>query len=235
MRNVVLGIVVALAAAGCTASDVGPQGSAQPGLQVTATASPYVRVTAGQVSGLVPEGWQAIVYNPDAPREGFFASPHPQQWGSIDGRSTGIAASWVDATKVGVPSDMYYMAANGPFLARLAASGRCTTDRRDVFANHVPSFADGDEGSPGDYIAWVDGTCQPARAPQMRWSYFIAAPGFGPTTTIGIPGSGLYVAVAVTKDNARAATRLTRLLGHVRFGEAAIADFVRAARAPVSV
>jgi hypothetical protein len=234
VRNVVLGIVVALAAAGCTASDAA-QGSAQPGLQVRATASPYVRVTAGQVSGLVPEGWQATGYNPGAPRKGFFASPHPQRWASIDGRSTGIAASWVDATEVGVPSDMYYMAANGPFLARLAASGRCTTEQRNVVANHVPSFADGDEGSPGDYIAQVDGTCRPARAPEMRWSYFIAAPGFGPTTTIGIPGSGLYVAVAVTRDNARASTRLTRLLGHVRFGQAAIADFVRAARAPVSV
>jgi len=54
VRNVVLGIVVALAAAGCTASDVA-QGSAEPGLQATPTASPYMRVTAGQVSGLVPD------------------------------------------------------------------------------------------------------------------------------------------------------------------------------------
>jgi hypothetical protein len=235
MRRAVLGIVALLAAAGCTASDVAPGALGEPGLQVRPTESPYVRVTAGQVSGLVPEGWQPIVYSAAAPREGFFASPHPQRWGSIDGRSTGIAASWVDATEVGLPSDMYYMAAAGPLLARLAASGRCTTEHRVIVADHVPSFADGEADSPGDFIAQLEGTCRPARAPQMRWSYFIAAPGFGPTTTIGIPGSGLYVAVAVTRDSAQASSRLTRLLRHVRFGEAAIADFVRAARRPVPV
>ena len=235
MRNVVLGIVMTLTAAGCTASDVAFEDRAGSDLQASATGSPYVRVTAGEVSGLVPQTWQATVYNPGTPREGFFASPHPQRWPAIDGRSTGIEASWVDATKVGVPSDMYYLAAHGPLLSRLAASGWCTTEQRDVFANHVPSYVDGDAGSPGDYIARVDGTCRPARAPRMRWSYFIAAPGFGPATAIGIPGSGLYVAVAVTRDNARATTRLTRLLGHVRFGEAAIGDFLRAARGPVAV
>ena len=38
--------------------------------------------------------------------------------------------------------------------------------------------------------------CRADGQPATRWSYFIAAPGFGPAGSVGIAGSGLYVVVA---------------------------------------
>ena len=235
MQKAILGLVVMFAAVSCTGVGARTPDATYPRLMVEPTGSPFLRVTSGSVTGLVPHSWHAVPLDGVDFHEGFIASPRSEGWPEIHPSATGIAATWVDATKVGVPSDMYYLAAHGPILSILAASGDCRTEQRDVFANHVPSFVDGDEGSPGDYIARADGTCGTAESPRMRWSYLIAAPGFGPTTTIGIPGSGLYVVVAVTRDNAGAASRLTRLLGHVRFGQAAIGDFVRAARGPLPV
>ena len=64
----------------------------------------------------------------------------------------------------------------------------------------------------------------------MRWSFYVAAPGYGPARELGIPSSGLYVAAAVTRDSPRASDRLAQLLRHVRFGDAGFGDFIRAAR-----
>ena len=47
-------------------------------------------------------------------RGGFVASPRHGPWADIDGSAVGMSAMWVDATRVGVPSDFYYLAANGP-------------------------------------------------------------------------------------------------------------------------
>lgn len=230
MRTVLLGIVVSLAAVGCTG--VGdPSAPAAAGvIQIHPTDSPFVRVTSGAVSGLVPQGWTATAVDPAAMREGFLASPDPGEWRGANGPVTGMAATWVDATQVGVPSDFYYLAATGPLLSELVASPGCRPWRQQIAANHAPAFATGRGSSPGDYVARGEGVCRPDGRPHVRWSYFVAAPGFGPTRTIGIPGSGLYVVVAVTRQTPGANRRLSHLLGHVRFGDAGIGDFMRSAR-----
>jgi hypothetical protein len=139
----------------------------------------------------------------------------------------GIAATWIDATAVGVASDYYYLAASGPVISRLVGSPGCQALTQEVFADHVPAFLDGDFGSPGDFVARGTGICATPHH-RTRWSYFVAAPGFGPATRLGIPGSGLYLVAAVTVAAPGARARLDHLLDHVRFGDARIGDFVRA-------
>ncbi len=228
MRRAILGIVVTLAGAGCTASAVDPGGATAPAIQVNGSPSPFTEVTAGAVRALVPEGWDAVADSSDG-REGFFASPRPHAWGRMDGSTEGIAATWVDATQVGVPSDFYYLAATGPILSRLLDSPTCTADSQQVLLDNLPSFASGKRTSPGDYMARGEGTCRDRGHP-MRWAYFVAAPGFGPVRRIGIPRSGLYVVVAVLHDGRTAQHVLQRLIDQTRFGDAGISDFVHAAR-----
>jgi hypothetical protein len=230
LRKAVLGIVVSLAAAGCASVDAATRAPRPAGIEVTSTEAPYVLITAGPVSGLVPEGWSAVAAERADPRLGFVASPRASGWHSIDGGSAGVAATWVDAAEVGVPTDVYYLAASGPLLSSLVSSPGCRAEREVVVVNNVPSFVDGVPTSPGDYVVRAEGVCAQPDGTSMRWSYFIAAPGYGPAKWVGIPGSGLYVAVAVTRDTPRADERLSQLLGSVRFGDAKIRDLMRAAR-----
>jgi hypothetical protein len=231
VRGTVLGFVVWLAAAGCTALGTpAPADDQGPAFLVEATQQPLVRVTAGPVTGLVPEGWTAIPFEGTDPREGFLASPQPGHWHWTDGAVPGFAATWVDATAIGVPSDMYYLAATGPVLSNLVTAPSCRVVRRSVIADHVPALADGAPNSPGDFMIRAHGVCRPQGEPMTRWSYFVAAPGYGPAMGVGIPGSGLYVAVAVTRDSPKATERLTRLLASVRFGDASLSNLVRVAR-----
>ena len=231
MRRPLLGIVVWLAAAGCsTLQTPSPAQIGAPAFLVEATQQPFVRVTAGSVMGLVPERWTAVPLTGDGPSQGFLASPDPMRWRTIDGAMPGFAASYVDATEVGVPSDMYYLAAKGPLLSGLVSSPGCETVRRTIVADHVPALADGREDSPGDFVARAEGVCHPRGEARTRWSYFIAAPGYGPAMELGIPGSGLYVAVAVTRDRPNASDRLAHLLSHVRFGDASVSNFLRITR-----
>lgn len=232
MRGAILGIVVALAGAACTASSPGRDPSLATAIQVVSTPSPYSEVTAGPVSALVPDGWEPVVASGGA-REGFFASPRPNAWARMDGATEGIAATWVDATEIGVPSDFYYIAATGPLFSRLLDSPDCRADSKRVFLDNVPSYVSGAEGSPGDYMARGEGTCE-TRGRSTRWAYFVAAPGFGPVRRVGIPKSGLYVVVAVLRDGHRAGRILQRLIDRTRFGDAAVRDLVRMARRPVS-
>ena len=51
----------------------------------------------------------------------------------------GLLATRVDATQVGAPSDLYYLAAKGPMMARIRANHRCTVMRKTVYANHDPT------------------------------------------------------------------------------------------------
>jgi hypothetical protein len=223
--------VVWLAAAGCTALETsGTVAIAEPPFLVEPTQQPYVRVTAGPVTGLVPETWTAVPYDDAGPREGFIASPDPRRWRSVDGARPGFAASWVDATRVGVPRDLYYLAATGPLMSNLVAAPGCRTIQRTIVTDHVPAMADGREGSPGDFVARAHGVCRRSGDMGTRWSYFVAAPGFGPAMRVGIPGSGLYVAVAVTRDTPNATARLDHLLSHVRFGDTSVSTFVRVSR-----
>ena len=234
MRNGFLGLVVAsLAATSCGISGTPASDQAQPLLVVQPTDSPYVQVTAGSVSGLVPSGWHAEPIGLGEPSEGFMASPRPVAWRGAGGAPApvvaGIAATWVDSTEIGVPSDFYYLGAR-PMTAHLLRSEDCRLRRDHVLVDREPAFAQGAPGSPGDFAARGEGVCVHRGTPSTRWSYFIAAPGYGPAKEVGIPGSGLYMVVAVTRDSPRADARLGRMLSSVRFGDDNISDFVRALR-----
>ena len=176
--------------AGCTGQPSGA--SALPGtdvIHVQRSPSPFSEVTAGPVQAMVPDGWQPIPTSGGA-REGFFASPSPDAWSRMDGTTEGIAATWIDATVVGVPSDFYYLAATGPLFSRLVHSRDCRAESSHVLLDNVPTFASGVVGSPGDYMAEGEGTCT-VRGHVTRWAYFVAAPGFGPVRQLGIARSRL--------------------------------------------
>lgn len=232
MRGAILSVVVALAGAACTVSVPDREPSLTGAIRVVGTPSPYSEVTAGPVSALVPDGWQPVAASSGA-REGFFASPRPNAWTRMDGTTEGIAATWVDATEIGLPSDFYYIAATGPLLSRLLDSPDCKAESKRVFLDNVPSYASGAEGSPGDYMARGEGTCD-IGGQATRWAYFVAAPGFGPVRRVGIAKSGLYVVVAVLQDGHRAGRTLQLLIDQTRFGGAAVRDLVRVARRRVS-
>ena len=216
--------LLALFTAGCTGAVAGPPADPPAPFQVEPTDSPFARVTAGPVTGLIPAGWQAVPLQTGS-RSGFTAAPLAV--GPEAGAEARITATWIDATRVGVPSDFYYLAASGPALGGLLDHPSCTAHRTIVFADHSPAYLAGGHDSPGDFIARGHGTCAgPDRV--SRWSFFVAAPGYGPARTLGIPSSGLYVVTAVTTDGPRARATLGHLLGGVRFGGARVGDFVRA-------
>jgi hypothetical protein len=231
LRRAILGIVVTLVSVGCSHAT----GSADPGplvdaISIRTSPSPYSEVTAGPVRALVPDGWRAEPAGPRVgARGGFVASPEPEAWRRMDGSITGMAATWVDATRVGVPSDFYYLAASGPLLSRLTHSNDCSADRTQILADNRPAFAHGAVGSPGDYVARAEGTCH-VRGRPTRWAYFVAAPGFGPVHQLGIPSSGLYVVVAVMPDSAQAASQLRQLIAHTSFAGASVGELMAAAR-----
>ena len=220
--------MLALVATGCDDPGVPTALATQP-LTVRGAPSPFARVTAGEVRALIPDDWQAVSTSPDL-HEGFFASPEPAAWPRMDGSVAGISATWVDATRVGVPSDLYYMIATGPALGRLTHSPGCRARSPRVFVDHRPAYLTGTE-SAGDYIAHGTGTCL-VRGVPTRWAYFVAAPGFGPAREVGIPASGLYVVVAVLPDSRRASIMLHRLLEGTTFGGAGVRDFIAAASDP---
>lgn len=231
MRRSTLGFVVWLAATSCTVVETptsAPEGPIE--ALVLAAEQPFVRVTAGPVSGLVPQTWTAVPLAAEGVSEGFLASPHPARWRTIGGVTPGVSATWVDATRIGLPSDMYYLAATGPLLSHLVSGPGCRALHRDVVVDHAPALMDGEPGSPGDFVARAEGVCRSRGERHTRWSYFIAAPGFGPAMKVGIPGSGLYVVVAVTRDGPNASDRLSHMLSEVRFGETSVSNFVRVYR-----
>jgi hypothetical protein len=197
-------------------------------IHIQRSPSPFSEVTAGPVRALIPDGWQPMPTSGGA-REGFFASPSPEAWSRMDGTTEGIAATWVDATLVGVPSDFYYLAATGPLFSQLLHSPDCRAESSRVLIDNVPTFASGVAGSPGDYMAEGEGTCK-ARGQVTRWAYFVAAPGFGPVRQMGIAQSGLYVVVAVLRDGSKAGSTLQHLIGQTRFGDTPIRDFVQSVR-----
>ena len=227
LRRAILGVVVALVGTGCAGvPSIGDPGGAAVTLQIRPSASPFSQVTAGSVRALVPDGWRAAPT--EGARAGFVASPNPEAWRHMDGSITGMAATWIDATEVGIPSDFYYLAATGPLLSGLTRSEGCRAESQQVFLDNAPAFAAGNAGSAGDYMARGEGTCHVSGRP-TRWAYFVAAPGFGPVHAVGIPQSGLYVVVAVMHDSQRAPALLDRLISHTSFGGAMVSDFVVAA------
>lgn len=222
MRSLAVALL-ALLTAGCSGITAGPRAATPDPLRVEPTGSPFVLVTAGPVSGLVPDGWSIAPINAES-RSGFVAGPSA---GTGRRLPLGLAAAWVDATRVGVPSDFYYLAATGPALRPLGAHPSCIAHRTAVYVDHSPAFLTGTVDSPGDFVARVHGTCD-TRDEATRWSSFVAAPGFGPARQLGIPSSGLYVVTAMTPAGPGAAASLAALMAGVRFGDAQMGDFVRA-------
>ena len=225
LRRVLLGLVLALTAASC--GDVGaPTALVSRPLTIQRSPSPFSQVTAGEVTAMIPDDWLAVASGEDV-HEGFFASPEPNAWSRMDGSVAGISATWIDATRVGVPSDLYYMVATGPALGQLTHSPGCRAISQRVIADHRPTYLSGTT-SVGDYIAQGKGRCT-VRGVPTRWAYFVAAPGFGPAREVGIPASGLYVVVAVLPDSHRAPDMLRTLLQGTTFGGAGVHDFIAAA------
>jgi hypothetical protein len=227
--------VIALVAAACRDATLLSMPSTGTDLRIMRSPSPFDEVTAGQIRALIPDSWhpQLTTASTDA-EQGFIASPHPRDWASSPAPVEGMAAMWVDGTRVGVPSDYYYLAASGPALDLLTDSSRCAATSHTVFVDHRPSFADGTPGSPGDYVARGQGVCS-IGARSTRWAYFVAAPGYGPVRSVGIPSSGLYVVVAVLRDSPRASALLDKLLQRTAFGGTTVADLIAAAQGRVSV
>lgn len=141
-----------------------------------------------------------------------------------------MSATWVDATRVGMPSDFYYLAATGPLLSGLTHSHRCEAEPRQVVVDRRPTFS-ATTSTPGDFVARGEGTCTVGGV-STRWAYFVAAPGYGPVREVGIPASGLYVVVAVTPEDDRAASLLNRLIGSTSFGGSSVRDLLVAAGRP---
>src|SRR3990170_5275175 len=229
-RRTLVSIALLLAAASCreVASREASVSGSGPGLQLRRSPSPFTEVTAGSVSALIPDRWEAVpVVDPS--QEGFLASPRPSAWGRMDGSAEGITAVWVDATRVGVPSDYYYLAANGPALGGLMGSARCRSLHERVIVDHRPGFLSGRRSSPGDFVARGSGICR-LHGTWMRWEYFVAAPGYGPLRRVGIPSSGLYVIVALLDLRREPRGVLNRLIGAARFPAPGVTAFVPPAR-----
>jgi hypothetical protein len=230
----VLGVcVVALVAAGCRGAVMPTPPPAAPELLITESPSPYRQVTTGTVTAVLPDAWSPELVAPlDDPKQGLLAGPRPDTWGGDRPPAEGFAAMWIDGTRVGVPSDYYYLAATRTALDMITGSKECSATRQRVIVDHRPAFADGEPDSPGDYVATGRGACTVGRQP-TRWAYFVAAPGYGPVREIGIPSSGMYLVVVVMPDSPRVLQKLARMLERTRFGEASVADLIEAAR-PVS-
>jgi hypothetical protein len=227
VRKLLLGMVAVVVASACAPASSQPSPPTE--LMLSASPTPFTLVTAGEVRGAVPDDWHATLADPELGiRGGFVASPRIGGWPDVDGSAVGMSATWVDATRVGVPSDFYYLAANGPLLSRLTTSANCREQTHEVYLDRRPTF-DPRRHSPGHFMAEGAGVCRRgSRA--TRYAYFVAAPGFGPVHEMGIPSSGLYVVVAVVPAERGARHLLQQLMGRTRFGDDRIRDFVEVAR-----
>lgn len=215
-RYPILIALVVLVATGTTAGPV---------FTPPAEALPVREISTGRISALVPTKWEfRPMPSASSASEGIQASGNLMRFGSLERREIGLEAYWVDAAKVGVPSDYYYLAAEGPAMTRLPGGRTCSAERHEVLANRRPIF-DRQRHSPGDYVATAGGTCY-ARGRMMRWASFVAAPGFGPVGRLGIPESGLYFALVMIPDGPRANQRAERLLSTVSFGGTSVQRFL---------
>lgn len=210
------------------APSLAPDSAAGPALSKQPLAEPFATVETGAVQALVPRRWEASSIDADGSlREGLVASPDPRGWAHMDGSVPGLEVAWVDVTRVGIPTDLYYLAASGPAIPGLSSSQGCHRQHHHVLLDHRP-FA-GDPFSPGDYVERGSGTCH-HRGRATQWAYFVAAPGFGPLRQMGIPTSGLYLALAVVPQSPTAEKRLQTLIRSAQYGGASVGDLMRAAR-----
>jgi hypothetical protein len=232
MKRIVACVAVAVVAAGCRVEAAPPTTPIDDGgllVRPLPAPSPFSQVTAGPVQALVPFEWESRRLGGEDLSEGFVASPRLDEWMRMDGSVQGMAAVWLDGTRGGVPSDYYYLAATGPMLHGLTQREGCRAFTK-VVVDHRPAFGSG-AISVGDFVVRGSGTCPAASGKgTTRWAYFVAAPGVGPVREMGIPNSGLYVVVAVVRDNPDAAQQLRSMLLSARFGDASVEDLLAAAR-----
>jgi hypothetical protein len=186
-------------------------------------------VSADGVSALIPDGWVARPAEGAPPYRGLTASPGPAVFDAALPRQ-GLIATRIDATDVGAPSDLYYLAAKGPVIEQVAHADGCRVTAHQVYVDHRPAWLAGSRASPGDFVAKASGLCTRGGS-VTRWSYFVAAPGFGPARERGIPGSGLYLIVAATPAAPGAEHTVAEMIRNVRFGQDGARDFVQAVRA----
>ncbi|MFM8999399.1 MAG: hypothetical protein ACKOKE_04960 [Actinomycetota bacterium] len=217
--HVVGTLLLALLASGC--GTVSPATQGTPPISVRNLPSPFQRIAAGDVRTVIPDGWTVSSAGDGAdPRVGVLAAP------ARDGLE-GMAALWIDAARVGVASDYYYVVATRAVASLLPAGATCSVGRERIHVDHAPDALTG-VASPGDFIADTSGRCTGEEV-RLRWRAFVVAPGFGAARAIGIPNSGLYVVVAVLRDRPRVEAMLRRILTGTAFGGATMPDFVAAA------
>lgn len=193
----------------------------------TAQGAPLVQVVESEIEVLVPKEWRVHRIGA-AHRRGVQASLN--EFEKRRSRAVGMEIYWVDAAKLGVPSDYYYLAARGPAMSRFAGK-RCQKTSQHVALDDRPRF-DHRRESPGTFVAVSSGTCESKRrGHRTRWTSFVAAPGFGAVKRIGIPSSGMYSATVMVEDSPRAQEDLERLVASIRFGGTSVAQFLAAAEA----
>ena len=224
-RTLALSVILVIVAAAC-----GGDASESTVVVPPVTGTALMRVSAFGVSALVPDGWVAEPSDQRSYYVGLTASPGPMPGPIAVLDSQGLLATRVDATEVGAPSDLYYLAARGPIIARVTAHTGCSVTAERVFVDHAPTWMAGRSRSPGDFVATASGRCV-RHGGTTAWSYFIAVPGYGPARETGIPGSGLYLIVASTPAAPGASRTLAKMIGNVRFGDDSAGDFVHAVRA----
>ncbi len=195
---------------------------------VPSSPSLLIEVQVGSVRGVVPKGWDArLIPDADRSQEGFEASPRIDEWDRGVPAVPGIEAFWIDVGKVGVPSDYYYLAARAVSFGSMAGGKRCESSPPQVLANHPPDLS-GRHDSPSDFVASVRGSCHAPDGTATRWGYIVAAPGFGPIRSVGIPNSGLYVVMAEV-GGPHAGALLQEMLAQASFGDTTVPQLVHAA------
>jgi hypothetical protein len=236
VRTTMAALVLATAATACsrvpTANSTdaaGPPDFATHPFVSPSSPSPLVRIQAGYVQAVVPGSWEAAPLPRTLyPREGFVAAPRIEDWAEGDGTVRGMEMFWIDVAKMRIPSDYYYLVARGPVLDALRANKACDSAPEQVYLDHPPDLT-GRRFSPSDYVASGTGTCR-IHGRHTRWAYVVAAPGFGPLRSIGIPTSGLYVVIAVV-SGARSNILLREMLESARFGGTPMTQIVKVASA----
>lgn len=188
-------------------------------------------VAAAGVRTLLPPRWEfRPIPDTGAHRLGIQASESYLGMIPTDLRQPSLEAYWVDATEIGVPTDYYELAAQGPLLDLVGTAPGCRLEGRleAVSPRHAPGSLD---KWPGQYVTMITGTCH-TQDSDTRWASFVAAPGFGPARELGIPRSGLYVVRASVLDGPDAERSLRTLMSGVSFGGTPVGDFLAAVGLP---
>ncbi len=128
-RSFALLVALALGAISCSTSDPSRAATGAPA-PPSVTDPRFTRVSAYGVSAEVPGDWVVTPADDEAFATGVSASPAP---GRLLPGEQGLLATRVDATQVGAPSDLYYLAAKGPVMARIRANRRCTVTGETVY------------------------------------------------------------------------------------------------------